>query len=33
MSEPGRGTTFRVLLPMTPAEQPVRDDERARSVG
>jgi PAS domain S-box-containing protein len=33
MSEPGRGTTFRVLLPMAPAEQPVPDDERARSVG
>jgi PAS domain S-box-containing protein len=32
MSEPGRGTTFRVLLPMPPAEHPVREGEHARSV-
>jgi PAS domain S-box-containing protein len=32
MSEPGQGTTFRVLLPMIPAERQEREDERARSV-
>jgi PAS domain S-box-containing protein len=32
-SEPGQGSTFRVLLPVPDAEQPAREDERARSVG
>jgi PAS domain S-box-containing protein len=32
-SEPGRGSTFQVLLPVRDAEQPAREDERARSVG
>jgi PAS domain S-box-containing protein len=32
-SEPGQGSTFRVLLPVRDAEQPGREDERAGSVG
>jgi signal transduction histidine kinase len=32
-SEPGQGSTFRVLLPVPDAKQPAREDERARSVG
>jgi two-component system phosphate regulon sensor histidine kinase PhoR len=32
-SEPGQGSTFQVLLPVPDAEQPAREDERARSVG
>jgi two-component system, OmpR family, phosphate regulon sensor histidine kinase PhoR len=32
-SEPGQGSTFRVLLPVPDAERPVPEDERARSVG
>jgi len=32
-SEPGQGSTFRVLLPVRDAEQPAREDERAGSVG
>jgi PAS domain S-box-containing protein len=32
-SEPGQGSTFRVLLPVPDAEQPAREDERARSMG
>jgi PAS domain S-box-containing protein len=32
-SEPGQGSTFRVMLPVPDAEQPAREDERARSVG
>jgi PAS domain S-box-containing protein len=33
MSDPGQGTTFRVLLPVDRAEQRSPEDERARSVG
>jgi PAS domain S-box-containing protein len=32
-SEPGRGSTFRILLPVPDAGQPAREGERARSVG
>jgi PAS domain S-box-containing protein len=32
-SEPGQGSTFRVLLPVPDAEEPALEDERAGSVG